>query len=167
MRFDDTKITPDTACWWPFARRQLLRKPHEILEAENKNKKQISASLCLATKQRYNLTYIKKIIYFCVWPCYLWNPLVRNSFTLLVVGGARKKWIFPVHTRKLQQDDELLPMDDKIFPWQFLSSVHLIAISNKHSLVFPSENSNALSEEIKINRSSAALLCSCFWQLRN
>lgn len=101
MRFDDTKITPDTACWWPFARRQLLRKPHEILEAENKNKKQISASLCLATKQRYNLTYIKKksFIFVCglvisetPWSetaslSWLWEGQGRNEFSQSTQGN--------------------------------------------------------------------------------
>lgn len=136
MSFDDTKITPDTTWWWPFVWRLPLRSPHETLEAENKYKKQISACLCLDTKQSHPTPPKKIIIYFCVWPCYPLNPLVRQGFTLLVVGRAGKGWILPVCTRKLQQDHELLPMDDEMFPWQSLSSVQLIAISSKHSLVF-------------------------------
>lgn len=116
MRFDDTKITPDTACWWPFARRQLLRNSHEILEAENKNKKQISASPCLATKQRYNLTYIKKNhLFLCVALLSL-KPPGQKQLHSPGCGRGKEEMNFPSPHKKLQQDDELLPMDDKMFP---------------------------------------------------
>lgn len=104
----------------------------------------------------------KVITYFCVWPCYPWNPLVRHGCTLLLLGKSKFCQSTQGSCSRIMSH----------FPWMIKRShdnpSHLcisLLFPASTAWLFPSENNNALSEEIKISRSSAAPLC--FWQLIN